>query len=75
LGYSGVVFGLEAIMSSKMDALTLGGITIPWSITPFLNLALTQLLVPNASFVGHLAGIVAGFLITWHAFDWVTPVF
>jgi membrane associated rhomboid family serine protease len=72
LGYSGVVCGLMAILSSYESALTLFGLRIPWSFVPFLNIAVIQLLIPRVSFIGHLSGVIVGFAIRWHAFDWVT---
>ena len=36
---------------------------LPAALTPFLSLVITSLLIPRASFIGHLSGIVAGFLV------------
>lgn len=41
------------------------GIELPMVYAPFSSLALTQLLVRRASFLGHLAGILAGFTYSW----------
>ena len=73
VGISAVTFGLMTIMSTIQSYMTLFGFTIPWSIMPFLSLIMTSLMIPQASFVGHLSGIVIGFLIRWHFFDWITP--
>ncbi len=35
---------------------------VPMWATPFASLALTSAIVPRASFVGHLSGIVVGFM-------------
>ena len=66
VGFSGVVFGLSAIQSLYLDSWTILGMKIPWSLTPFIELILIQILVPTASFVGHLSGIIIGFLIGMH---------
>jgi len=71
LGYSGVVFGWMSISSivgpSNWNIL---GLPIPTALAPFVSLILTQLIIPNASFVGHLAGIVIGYLIAFGVFGW-----
>ena len=41
----------------------LGMAEMPMWASPFLSLALTSVVVPRASFLGHLAGIVAGFAV------------
>jgi membrane associated rhomboid family serine protease len=73
LGYSGVVCGLMAVMSTYRSYLNLFGLQIPWSFMPFANIILIQILIPRVSFIGHLSGVLVGFLIRWHIFDWVTP--
>jgi membrane associated rhomboid family serine protease len=44
---------------------------IPLNLAPFLLLLFTQLIIPNASFTGHLAGILVGYPLAWGAFDWL----
>ena len=41
----------------------LGLAEMPMWASPFVSLVLTSVLVPQASFLGHLAGIVAGFAV------------
>lgn len=54
-----------------------GAANIPMWASPFASLLLTSLLIPKASFVGHLAGILAGYLISIplpvlnHVFDYI----
>ena len=36
---------------------------LPMWASPFMSLVLTSIIVPQASFLGHLAGIVAGFAV------------
>ena len=78
IGYSAVLFGWEAVLSLRAPSfvLSLGGLDgpgLPVSFAPFASLLLVQLLVPNASMSGHLAGIVVGYAIGYGAFDWLTP--
>jgi len=72
VGYSGVVFGLFAV-SAQLSAtgISLGPVKVPISATPFIQLVITQLLVPNASFGGHLAGLISGLLIGAGCFRWL----
>ena len=37
--------------------------SIPMYLTPFASLILTSIIIPKASFVGHLSGILVGFLV------------
>ncbi len=48
------------------------GLTIPYYMAPFVSCLIIQLLVPNASFIGHLSGIFAGMLISFSLFEWFT---
>lgn len=45
---------------------------LPVSGAPFLSLLLIQILIPNVSFIGHLSGIVLGYLSGWGWFDFIT---
>lgn len=73
VGYSGVIFGIMTVgyMSAKQSKISLFGFSIPLSLAPFGSLLLTQLLVPGASFVGHLSGIIAGYMYSWGFFSWL----
>ncbi|RYE83816.1 MAG: rhomboid family intramembrane serine protease, partial [Methanosarcinales archaeon] len=75
VGYSGILFGWSAIIAKwnpTAQVAFMGLIPMPAWVSPFASLFLIQLLVPNASFVGHLSGIIAGFLIAFNAFAWLT---
>jgi membrane associated rhomboid family serine protease len=72
LGYSGVVCGLMAIIAAHRSSLNLFGLNIPWSFMPFINIIFIQIIIPRVSFIGHLSGVLVGFLIRWHIFDWLT---
>eukprot|EP00761_Pharyngomonas_kirbyi_P013526 gb/GECH01013555.1/.p1 GENE.gb/GECH01013555.1/~~gb/GECH01013555.1/.p1 ORF type:complete len:362 (+),score=81.33 gb/GECH01013555.1/:1-1086(+) len=74
VGYSCVVFGLMTVLYQPSGYKILGDIRI--SFTPFASLFLTQLIVPNASFVGHLSGIIGGFVLYFTGISWfITPIF
>jgi len=72
VGYSCVVFGLMTVVSQAAGGLSIFGIFIPFNVAPFVSLFLTTLMIPQASFIGHLSGIVAGYLIAWNLFAWFT---
>ena len=68
IGYSGVVFGLMTIGSMITKGNRLLG--LPLSYMPFLSLMITQLIVPQASLLGHLSGIIVGYSIHFGLFNW-----
>ncbi|CAI9113711.1 OLC1v1014364C1 [Oldenlandia corymbosa var. corymbosa] len=68
VGYSCVVFGWMTILcvkqpSSKLDLF--GFLSLPISFAPFESLIFTSIIVPQASFLGHLSGIIVGYAIGW----------
>lgn len=74
VGYSCVVFGWMTVLSVKHPTHSLsllGVINLPINLAPFGSLIFTSIIVPQASFIGHLAGIVMGYLIAWDFFVWV----
>jgi membrane associated rhomboid family serine protease len=76
VGYSCVLFGWMAILAARqpagITALPLIGLGhVPTALAPFGSLLVTSALVPRASFVGHLAGILAGYLV---AVPWLDAV-
>lgn len=77
VGYSCVVFGwmaIHALIGAEHSvAVPFLGIEVPVVLTPFLSLFVTQIIVRRASFMGHLAGIVAGYAIGVGLFAWLTP--
>ena len=72
VGYSCVICGLSAYATLLSSYFSFFGLQIPWSIMPFINVLITQILVPQASLIGHLSGVFTGFAIRWHLFDWFT---
>ncbi|PNH06769.1 hypothetical protein TSOC_006853 [Tetrabaena socialis] len=75
VGYSCVLFGWMtniALRSGRGARFNLLGLTtVPMLLAPFLLLAATQLIIPNASFLGHLSGILAGLALASGLLDWL----
>eukprot|EP00262_Sarcandra_glabra_P016733 TRINITY_DN5551_c0_g1_i1.p1 TRINITY_DN5551_c0_g1~~TRINITY_DN5551_c0_g1_i1.p1 ORF type:complete len:272 (+),score=28.47 TRINITY_DN5551_c0_g1_i1:500-1315(+) len=68
VGYSCVVFGWMTILSVKQPSSKLnlfGFLSLPISFAPFESLIFTLIIVPQASFLGHLSGIIVGYSIAW----------
>ncbi|XP_054290608.1 rhomboid-related protein 4-like [Macrosteles quadrilineatus] len=62
IGFSGVLFALKVITTAETGPGTayIMGIPVPSKYAAWAELVAIHLLVPNASFLGHLAGILAG---------------
>ena len=74
IGYSCVLFGWMTVLAVKQPGgITMlplfGALNLPMWLTPFGSLLFTSLVIPRASFVGHLSGILAGYLISIPVFD------
>lgn len=67
IGYSCVVFGWMTIASMMFKTSYFG---MPYYLTPWVSLLITQFIVPNASFIGHLSGIIGGYMIYFNLFIW-----
>jgi hypothetical protein len=68
VGYSCVVFGWMTVLSVKQPSSKLnlfGFLSLPISFAPFESLIFTSIIVPQASFIGHLSGIIVGYSIGW----------
>eukprot|EP00040_Diaphanoeca_grandis_P030626 m.181429 g.181429 ORF g.181429 m.181429 type:complete len:345 (+) comp32065_c1_seq1:321-1355(+) len=65
VGFSGVLFGLMVVyiykFSVKESIKVFGLFSIPNTLAPWVCLLLFQLL-PNVSFLGHLSGIIVGYM-------------
>ncbi|XP_069689543.1 rhomboid-related protein 4-like isoform X3 [Periplaneta americana] len=63
---TGVIFALKVLTSSESPRgrELVGGLWIPTRYAAWAELILIHLLVPNASFMGHFAGILAGLIYT-----------
>ena len=62
IGFSAVLFALKVIgVCEERDRLhNVGGFSVPSKLAVWTELILIHLMVPNASFVGHLGGIIVG---------------
>ena len=64
-GFSGVIFALKVLTTFNLPSgvsNVMGIFPVPIRYACWVELVLIQLLVPNASFTGHLAGILVGLL-------------
>eukprot|EP00871_Galdieria_phlegrea_P004460 jgi/Galph1/5014/GphlegSOOS_G3672.1 len=76
IGLSGLVFSLFVIDCLQIsvrtiqifDRFTIKSLWLPWIV-----LLVIQVLIPNASFIGHLCGIVAGYIYVLDGFHWLFP--
>jgi membrane associated rhomboid family serine protease len=74
VGYSAIIFGLltyGSLLNPKGNIELLFGLRIPALLVPFFYLIVSSLLFPQASFVGHLGGIIAGLLVAANLFSWM----
>ncbi|XP_073982608.1 rhomboid-related protein 4-like [Rhodnius prolixus] len=63
IGFSGVIFALKIITTDNSSGSSvIMGIRVPTKYAAWAELIAIHILVPNASFLGHLAGIIAGVL-------------
>ncbi|XP_078173250.1 RHOMBOID-like protein 14 [Carex rostrata] len=62
VGFSGILFALKVVLNEHSDAnfSVVHGLVIPSKYAAWAELFLIQLFVPDASFIGHLGGILAG---------------
>eukprot|EP00887_Chlorella_sp_A99_P003370 scaffold26.g3370.t1 len=78
VGYSCVIFGWMALLAAAhpggLTSLPLFGLaSIPAWASPFGSLVITSVLIPKASFLGHLSGILAGYFLASGALAWLGP--
>lgn len=79
VGYSCVIFGWMTILAVRqpggISMLPLFGLaSMPMYLAPFASLVITSVLIPKASFLGHLSGIIAGYAISTGVFDALGPL-
>ncbi|XP_023241730.1 rhomboid-related protein 4-like [Centruroides sculpturatus] len=62
VGFSGVIFALKVLTNyyRPQTTVVIYGLPLPAAYAVWLELVLIQLVVPGASFLGHLAGILVG---------------
>jgi membrane associated rhomboid family serine protease len=73
VGFSGVLFHL-AVLESNIGSPTrsvFGFFSVPAMIYPIVLLVALQMFMPNLSFMGHLSGVIAGFLQVYGALDFL----
>lgn len=63
VGFSGILFGLKSILHHNAPGWTVvAGFRLPIRYVAWVELVIAQLVSPEASFVGHLCGILAGLI-------------
>ncbi|CAN1187992.1 Rhomboid-like protein 14, mitochondrial [Linum perenne] len=63
VGFSGVLFAMKVVLNSQSaDYTHVHGLMVPARYAAWAELVLIQLVAPDASFLGHLGGILAGIL-------------
>lgn len=78
VGWSGVLFGvmvLEMALIDQSHVRVFGMFPVPKNLYPWLLLVLFQIIIPNVSFLGHLVGILMGYLQKGKIFKRITPIF
>ncbi|CAG5124541.1 unnamed protein product [Candidula unifasciata] len=78
VGFSGVLFAIKVLTthySPNEPTRLLGFIPVPSKHIYWAELLLIQMLVPNASFVGHLAGILVGLAYIWGPLRFFMDIF
>lgn len=74
VGYSGVLFGWFTLMALAQPNFRIPlpfGFSLPIVLAPFASLLFTQLIIRKASFLGHLSGILAGFVVGGGLLNWL----
>ena len=73
-GFSAVIFALKVLTtaSSNGNEQILGlPIVVPTKYACWVELIVIQIMVPNASFTGHLAGILVGLMYIYGPLKWI----
>ncbi|KAL4450677.1 hypothetical protein ABPG77_001033 [Micractinium sp. CCAP 211/92] len=76
VGLSGVIFGLVLIDSHQASSPTrsiFGLFSVPTWAFPWALLVIWQLLVPRASLLGHLTGLLVGYAFATGRLRWLLP--
>lgn len=74
-GFSGVIFTIITIECHNNDgARNIFGFAFPARLYPWITLFFIQMFFGNVSFLGHLSGILVGYLYVFKILDPVVPV-
>eukprot|EP01102_Stenamoeba_stenopodia_P001948 TRINITY_DN11760_c0_g1_i1.p1 TRINITY_DN11760_c0_g1~~TRINITY_DN11760_c0_g1_i1.p1 ORF type:complete len:363 (+),score=38.80 TRINITY_DN11760_c0_g1_i1:401-1489(+) len=77
VGFSGVLFALLTVRCSSSDSQSQSSIfgltSVPTRFYPWVLLLALQFLMPNISFIGHLSGILVGYLYTFGVIQPLIP--
>uniref|UniRef100_A0A7S0BR85 Peptidase S54 rhomboid domain-containing protein n=1 Tax=Rhodosorus marinus TaxID=101924 RepID=A0A7S0BR85_9RHOD len=68
IGFSGVLFGLSTFlnMQYRERSVRIFGFSVKPSYAAWAELVLIQIIVPRASLMGHLSGILAGLVVVYY---------
>jgi len=75
-GLSGIIFSILVVdVSSSLEPTqnVLGLFMVPTAIYPWVLLVMMSVIMPDVSFVGHLCGIVSGYLYSFGLLNFIVP--
>eukprot|EP00026_Physarum_polycephalum_P012451 Phypoly_transcript_12760.p1 GENE.Phypoly_transcript_12760~~Phypoly_transcript_12760.p1 ORF type:complete len:217 (+),score=11.92 Phypoly_transcript_12760:425-1075(+) len=74
-GLSGAIFTILTIECHNNDGMrNFFGFSFPSRLYPWISLFIIQLLFGNVSFLGHLSGILVGYLYVYNLLDALIPI-
>jgi len=75
IGFSGVLFSLVTIEThfNPTNYSLWGIVSVPARLYPWILLILAQFLMSGVSFIGHLSGIIIGYLYAYEFLKWLIP--
>ncbi|CAI5716776.1 unnamed protein product [Peronospora destructor] len=66
VGFSGVLFALKVLLNHNSPAFSsIYGFQVPTKYAAWLELVVIHFLVPRSSFMGHMCGILAGYVLVY----------